>query len=80
MVPREGFEPSAVPAWTRQAASGIPHSAGTRRADDNAPPRDGCGRGGTLAAVFVRLDGSNSAAAIHASAFDHGCSAAHAPQ
>jgi hypothetical protein len=33
-----------------------------------------------LAAVFVRLDGSNSAAAIHASAFDHGCSAPQAPQ
>jgi hypothetical protein len=79
MVPREGFEPSAAPAWTRQAASGIPQSAGTRRADDDAPPRDDRGGGGSLAAVFVRV-GSNSAASIHASAFDHGCSAAHAPQ
>jgi hypothetical protein len=68
---------------TGHAASGIPHSTGARRVDDDAPSRDECGcdgRGGTLAAVLVRVDGSNSAAAIHASVFDHGCSAVHAPQ
>jgi hypothetical protein len=65
-----GIRTSAVPAWTRQAASGILQSAGTRRADDDAPPRDDRGGGGTLAAVFVRLDGSNSATAIHPSTTD----------
>jgi hypothetical protein len=65
---------------TRHAASGIPHTAGVRRANDRAPPRGDCGRGGTLAAVLVRVDGLNSAASIHASVFDHRCSAAHAPQ
>src|SRR5262245_40086253 len=67
-------------AGLRHAASGIPNSARRAPRNDDAPLRGESGRGGTPPVVFVRVDGSNSVASIHASAFDQGCSAAHESQ